>query len=91
MHHLESDLHIAAYLLARGFMLLGLEQVGSRYSFRFDDPTQDVANAKQDYRKGSLIAARDFAAAIQELKGVLYAEKYKGGNGNGNERANYRR
>ncbi len=89
--HLESDLHIASFLLARGFRFLGLELVGSRYAFKFEsheDSASDaegrVAAAIQEYVKGGLISAREFAAAIQQLKTALYAEKYK--NGNGNER-----
>jgi hypothetical protein len=87
MEHLESDLNMASYLLAKGFEFLGLELVGTRYSFKFEDPNGvAVASAIQEYRKGALIPARDFAAAIQQLKGALYAAKYQNRNGNGNDK-----
>ncbi len=85
MEYLESDLNMASYLLARGFKLLGLELVGTRYSFKFED-SGDAATATKEYRTGALISAREFAAAIQQLKSVLYQEKFR--NGNGNERHN---
>jgi hypothetical protein len=86
MEYLESDLSVASYLLAKGFEFLGLELVGTRYSFKFKSGliTVDAVSATQEYRKGALIPARDFAAAIQQLKSVLYQEKFR--NGNGNER-----
>jgi|HubBroStandDraft_3_1064219.scaffolds.fasta_scaffold491399_1 hypothetical protein len=90
MEYLESDLSMASFLLVRGFKLLGLELIGTRYSFKFEDDAAsgDAASAIQEYHKGALIPARDFAAAIQQLKGTLYAAKYqnRNGNGHGNER-----
>lgn len=87
MEYLESDLNMASYLLARGFKLLSLELVGTRYSFKFEDGRGDAAPAIQEYRTGALIPARDFAAAIQQLKGALYAEKFRNGNGHGTYRS----
>ena len=90
MEYLESDLSMASFLLARGFKLLGLELIGTRYSFKFEDgaASGNAASAIQEYHKGALIPARDFAGAIQQLKGTLYAAKYQNRNGNGNERNN---
>lgn len=87
MEYLESDLHAASYLLALGFRLVGLELVGTRYSFKFesDSNSGDANAAICEYRQGAMIPARDFAAAIQQLKGELYAAKYKK-DGNGNDR-----
>lgn len=84
MTHLESDLHIASFLLARGFKFLGLELVGTRYAFKFESNATSggVASAIQEYTRGAVIPAREFAAAIQQLKGALYAAKFKDGNGN---------
>jgi hypothetical protein len=89
MEYLESDLSMASYLFARGFKLLGLTLVGTRYSFKFEDcgAFGNAASAIQEYRKGALIPARDFAAAIQQLKSLLYAEKFRNGNGHGNHRS----
>jgi hypothetical protein len=90
MEHLESDLNVASYLFARGFKLLCLELIGTRYSFKFEDDvgSGDAASAIQEYRKGALIPAMDFSAAIQQLKSVLYQHKFRNGNGNshGNNR-----
>jgi hypothetical protein len=86
--YLESDLHIAAYLLAKGFRFDGLELVGSRFSFKFGDCGDAAAtgeSAKREYRNGGLVPARDFAAAIQELKGYLYAAKNGNGRNYGND------
>ena len=85
MTHLESDLHIASFLMARGFKLLGLELVGTRYAFKFESnaaSSGDVASEIQEYTRGAVISAREFAASIQQLKGALYAAKFKDGNGN---------
>ena len=61
MEYPESDLSMASYLLARGFKLLGLELVGTRYSFKFEDgglgAPQDAVSAIQEYRNGALISA----------------------------------
>jgi hypothetical protein len=82
--HLESDLHVASFLLARGFQLLGLERVGTRYGFKFelDVASGDVTSAIWEYNRGALVPAREFAAAIQQLKSALYAAKFKDGYGN---------
>jgi len=89
--YLESDLNVASFLVAKGFPLKGLELLGTRYSFQFEDSTAGTtaSAAAQEFHKGAVIPAREFAAAIQQLKSVLYAEKYK--DGNGNDRTNYRR
>ena len=84
MTHLESDLHIASFLLARGFKFLGLHLVGTRYAFQFEEDAAsgDVASAIQEYTRGAVISAREFAASIQRLKSALYTAKFKDGNGN---------
>lgn len=84
MLHLESDLHIASFLLARGFKLLGLELVGTRYGFKFepDIDSGDAVSAIREYNRGATIPAREFATAIQQLKSALYAAKFKDGYGN---------
>lgn len=88
MPHLESDLHVASFLLAKGFKFLGLELVGSRYAFKFDNSNGDAAEAALDYSRGALVPAREFAAGIQRLKTDLYTTKFKE-NGNERKRAKY--
>ncbi len=80
--HLESDLQVASFLLARGFKFLGMQKVGTRYAFVFQISNGEAAAATQEYNKGALLPAREFAAAIQQLKGALYAAKFHQGNGN---------
>lgn len=80
--HLESDIGCAAYLYASGFELLDLVPVGSRYSFRFDDPDGKIQAASRDYFRGGTVGAKQLVEALKHLKDLLYAEK-KGGNGNG--------
>jgi hypothetical protein len=80
--HLESDIGAAAFLLARGFKLLGLEQVGRyRYAFRFADEGQSAAQAVSEYLDGAPAEAKHLLDSLRTLKDRLYAEK--GCNGNG--------
>ncbi len=89
--HLEPDLHCAAFVLTRGFPLLGLQRSGKRYLFEF---ASDAQAAAHEYAANALIPARDYADAIARLKSSLYSEKFKedrNENGNGNVYRNYRR
>lgn len=81
-HHLEPDLHVAGYLLARGFALLGLQKVGKRFAFTFPPEAQDAVH---DYQEGGVVRARDFAQALARLKDQLFAAKFKDENGIENE------
>ncbi len=84
--HLESDLGTAAFLVVRGFRLLGLEPNGSgRYAFRFEDPQDKTAAAALAYLQGENVPARAFAAAEKDLKTLLYTRK---GNGYGKRHRN---
>lgn len=85
--HLEPDLHVAGYLLARGFALLGLQKVGKRFAFTFQPEAQ---KAVRDYQKGGVIGAQDYAQALARLKDQLFAAKFKDENGNG-AHGNYHR
>jgi hypothetical protein len=78
--HLVSDLSIAAYLLAKGYRLEGLELLGSRYAFRFADDGS-VTQAVLEFTKGGMVEAVIFAEAIKQLKNALYSEKFRNGNG----------
>jgi hypothetical protein len=85
-YHLEGDLSIAAYLLSKGHILLGLELVGTRFSFKFENTDGSASLAVSAYTQGGMVEALRFAEAIKQLKSLLYAEKFRNGNGNGNER-----
>ena len=82
--HLASDLGIAAFLVVRGFRLLGLmPNGGSRYAFRFDDPNEKASEAALSYLQGASVPARALVAAEKDLKTLLYSRK---ANGNENRR-----
>jgi hypothetical protein len=85
--HLEDDLGIAAFLVVKGFKLLGLAS-GERghYSFRFDDSAGDAKETAMSYLRGDLVAARDLISAEKNLKTFLYSAKSTR-NGNRNEDA----
>ena len=74
--HLEPDLGIAAFLVTRGFHLLGLVPNAGRFLFRFADPTE-VQPAIDDYRQGALVCAKTLLAAEKDLKAQLYSVKGK--------------
>ena len=80
--HLESDLSTAAFLVVRGFRLLGLvPDGGSRFAFQFEDPQGHAAEHAMAYMQGEAVPARALVAALRDLKTLLFARK---GNGNGN-------
>lgn len=87
--YLEADLGTAAFLIVRGFRLLGLvPDGGRRYAFRFEDPQGDAAEGALAYLRGDAVPAKALVAAMRDLKTLLYARKE---NGNGNyhtERSN---
>lgn len=82
--HLECDLGTAAFLVVRGFPLLGLQHLnGSRFGFRFGDPAGKAGAAAMSYLQGESVPAKQLVAAERDLKTLLYSEK---GCGNGNSR-----
>ncbi len=77
--HRESDLGAAAFLVVRGFRLLGLvANGGGRFSFRFADPDGAAAEAAMGYLQGESVPARALIAAQKDLKNLLYAQKRNG-------------
>jgi hypothetical protein len=78
--YLENELGVAAYLLARGFRLLGLKEVATgRFSFRFvDDAEGSTAQAALDYLTGSTVVAKDLVSAERSLKTLLYSRPNNG-------------
>jgi hypothetical protein len=80
--HLEPDLGTAAFLVVRGFPLLGLKRIGgSRFGFRFADHTGKGKAAAMAYLQGESASAKMLFAAERDLKTLLYSRK---GNGHGN-------
>ena len=76
--HVESDLGIAAFLMAKGHQLLGLVQIGDRYAFRFADEDGDASRAALAYIQGESIPARSLIAAEKDLKDpALFARESK--------------
>ena len=84
--HLEDDLGIAAFLVVKGFKLLGLLP-GNRghYSFRFKDADGQAKEAVMSYLQGESIPAKDLISTEKSLKVFLYAAK---GTRNGNRNDN---
>jgi Domain of unknown function (DUF5659) len=63
-----SDVHLAAYLVAKGFALLGVEGQPSRREFLFTDVPPD---AIVGYYNGELVSARALLDALRNLRGLL--------------------
>jgi hypothetical protein len=84
-NYVESDIGAAAFLLARGFRLAGLTQLGpTRYGFSFADLDGAAPETVQAYHASATIEAKALLNSLRELKNKLYATK--GSNGNGNNR-----
>jgi hypothetical protein len=81
--HLEDDLPTAAFLIVKGFKLLGVVP-GARghYAFRFEDTEGKAKQGAISYLQGDVVPARDFVAAEKNLKTVLYSAKDRNGNSN---------
>jgi hypothetical protein len=79
----ESDLGVAAYLVVKGFSVLGLEPAaGRRLNFRFDNEGGAADAAALAYMHDDCVSARQLVGAMKDLKTMLYS---KNGNGNCNE------
>ncbi len=86
--HVEADIGAAAFLLARGFQLLGLELLGrNRFGFVFGDEERGADRAVRDYFDGAAAQSKRLMDSLRMLKDRLYAEK--GWNGNGNQYRSY--
>lgn len=83
--HLESDLGTAAFLIVRGFRLLGLVPNGSgRYAFRFEDGGEKAGGTAMAYLQGATVSARALMDAQKTLKTLLYSRKNGDRNGTTN-------
>jgi hypothetical protein len=85
-HHVENDLYAAAYLLAVGIRLTDIRPVGNRVVFVFDNPDEQASRTVRAYTGGATIPAREFAAAIQQAKTLLYETKFQNSKGTQTER-----
>jgi hypothetical protein len=72
--HLERDIFAAAFLIVNGCKLESLEPTGRfRYGFRFSNG--HATSLVQDFYNHAECSARDYAAALRDLKGQLYQQK----------------
>jgi hypothetical protein len=66
-----TDLHLAAFLIARRHKLV---EIGAQKHGRFTFPPEAADDAPKFFTN-ELVGARDFAAALRQLKSALYALK----------------
>lgn len=68
-----SDFYAAAFLLARGYKLFGINKADSRrFRFIFTDES-DRAQLVSGFFAGLVeVNAKDFVSAIKELKSLMY-------------------
>lgn len=65
-----SDVHLAAYLRAKGYKIVDVQPDGRRTEWRFADVPESVI---LDYYNGNdQISARDLFNAFREMKGLSY-------------------
>lgn len=64
-----SDVHLAAYLLARGHQVSRLEGSFGRREFVFHDVPQDVLLSY--YGGDDLVSARELLDALRNIRGLL--------------------
>jgi hypothetical protein len=86
IHHVENDLYAAAFLLAVGIRLTDIRPIGSRVVFVFDNADERASRTVRTYTGGATIPAREFAAAIQQAKTMLYEIKFQNSKGTQTER-----
>jgi uncharacterized protein DUF5659 len=66
------DLHVAAFLMARGHRLIAVDETGrGRVAFVFASGREDAPK----FFLGEPIPARDFAAALRTLKSALHQRR----------------
>lgn len=70
-----SELQLAAFLLARGKLILKLERAGRRVFFVFQDIEGHCKEQEQEYWTGrGLVSARAYADCSRTLKNWIFAE-----------------
>jgi len=67
-----TDLHVAAFLIARGHRLVGIERSGRLQEFCFD---ADAAGDVRHYFENAAIGSRDYGRALRNVKRALHEGK----------------
>jgi hypothetical protein len=86
--HTEAELPIAAFLWCRGFKFVGCvpdDHRSCRLLFAFEDDEGNATHARIEYLNGGQCSAKDFAAALTNLKSQLYEAKDGNGYGKGQQ------
>lgn len=84
--HREPEITIAAFLWCQGLQFLGCVSDSDRHNrfmFEFDDPEGLVSGLRREFLNGGQVGAKQYAAALADLKAQLYSAK--DGNGNGQQ------
>ncbi len=64
------DLMLAAYLRAKGMVLLGVKYQGSRAYFQFED-SDDRTQFTREFYNGADVSITEFKGALNEVKSLL--------------------
>lgn len=86
--HRESEITIAAFLWCRGLQFLGCSPDSDRRNrllFEFEDKDGLAAGLRREFLNGGEVAAKQYAAALSDLKAQLYAAKDGNGYGKGQQ------
>ncbi len=77
-----SNLNIAAWLLARGFELSRLDQIGPTVFFRFADPQKIGRQVIDSYYSGAEMCIRDFVQGLKTCRDRMFelkrAQRFQG-------------
>lgn len=91
--HLEPEITIAAFLWCRGLQFLGCVPDCDRHNrllFEFEDQGGRATGLRREFLNGGQVAAKQYAAALSDLKSQLYDAKDRNGQGHGQQRRNWR-
>ncbi len=70
MNYRTFDLNISAYLVAKGYTLLAVEELPGSHRGLFVFPPEALETANE-YFKGGQVTAQRFASALRELKAQI--------------------
>lgn len=85
--HSEPEITIAAFLWCKGLQFLGCVPDCDRRNhlvFEFEDEGERAVGLTREFLNGGQVAAKQYAAALSDLKAQLYSAK--DGNGHGQHR-----
>ena len=86
--HAEGELPIAAFLWCKGLQFLGCiadSDRHNRFLFEFEDRERLAAALRREFLNGGQVAAKQYAAALSDLKAQLYSAKDGNGYGQGQQ------